>query len=221
MLIAMDRIRLFFKYFKEAKRYAWLLVTAFFSDLTISMLTMLLPLFSIVIFDYAYPNRDLRLFTYLILTGLIIYFIDNFFSGSIDYVNLYIDQQMGLKFSQNLFSKIQKMPIYQLKRGDIGSIIVNLTDDISQVTDLLTGFFSVLLTNIAKLGFFLYVILKIDYRITVLALLSVPLYIIETKFLSDKLEDTQKGLLKAESNIINFIQERLINLRTIKAFSRQ
>ena len=57
----MGDIKLFFRYFKELKSYLWLLAAGFISDIVLSLLVMLPPLFFIVIFDYAYPNKDLLL----------------------------------------------------------------------------------------------------------------------------------------------------------------
>lgn len=150
-----------------------------------------------------------------------IYFIDIFLSASIDYINVYVDRQLEYNLSNELFAKIEHLPLEFHTHAKTGDLTVRLTDNIYQLTDLITGFIPLLIVNITKLVFFLFIALKMDYRVTFLALCSVPLYIIEMKFFSDKLEDIQLETQKANGKIIDSIQETLLNIRTIKAFSEE
>lgn len=215
------KIKLFLTYLPRIQPYLGLLAIAFVSDIALSLISMLPPLFSVAIFDYAYPNRDLFIFNLFIVAGLLIYFIDVFLSASIDYINLYVDRQLECNMSHELFTKIEHLPVKFHTRAKIGDLTIRLTDDIYLLTDLITGLIPVFLVNLAKLGFFLYIAFRMDFRITILALCSVPLYLIETKFFSDKLEDIQVETQKAEGKILDSVQERLLNIRTIKAFSQE
>lgn len=217
----MKKVRLFIDYLYIAKPYTGLISITFISDISLAVISMLPPLFSVAIFDYAYPNKDMFLFTFFIVAGIAIYFIDTFLSASVDYINKYIDVQTQYDLSKRLFYKIECLPLGAYARSKIGDFTVRLIDDVSQTVDLITGFIPMLIMNISKLGFFLFVSFKMDARITVLALFSVPLYIIETKFFSDKLENIRTDTQIQEGKIYDCINERLLNIRTIKAFSQE
>lgn len=215
------RISLIIKFLPWIKPFLTLLIIVFISDISLTLITMLPPLFFVAIFDYAYPNKDISIFNFFIIAGLLIYFINIFLSASIDHINNYVDRQVEYGLSKRLFSKMMRHPYKFHVKRKVGDLTVKLTDDIYQVVDFMTGFLAVLLTNLAKLGFFLFIVFKMDFRVTILFLCSIPLYIIETKFFSDKLEDITVKIQEAEGNLLDSIQEKLLNIRTIQAFSQE
>lgn len=210
-----------FQFFNELKPFVWLLFVVFLCNGFITLIGMLPPLFSVIFFDYAYPNKDLFTLTVFILVSFSIYFLDFIFSVYIDYLNIYVHQSIDYNLTLRLFQKIENIPIGLLNRIKIGDMTVRLTDDIGMIVRFLVNSITDLLMTFIKLVVFLYITLSFDYKVTLLALLSIPLYIIETKFFSKKLEDIQQGMQEADSDIIDGIQSKLINIRTIKAFTQQ
>ena len=205
-----SKLKLFITYLPRIRPFSGLLVITFISDISLALITMLPPLFSVAIFDYAYQYKNLTIFNFFIIAGLLIYFINIFLSASIDYINEYVDRQIEYDLSNDLFSKIESLPLKFHTKGKIGDLMVRLTNDVYQIVDLITGFIPVLLVNLAKLGFFLFITFKMDFRITILALCSVPLYLIEMKFFSDKLENIRVETQKVEGRLLDCIQEKLL-----------
>ncbi|MBU4485098.1 ATP-binding cassette domain-containing protein [bacterium] len=202
-------------------KYWHLILASFLCDSFITIVGMIPPLFSVLIFDYAYPHRDLNLFTIITIAIFVIYFLDFIFSAFIDYINIYIHQNFDRNLTMDLFKKIEELPLKFLNRKKIGDLTVRLTEDIGEIVRFCVNVFSDISTNLIKLGIFLYISLNFNYKITLLSLLSIPFYLLETKYFSKKLESVHNEMKEADSNIIEEIQTKLINIRTIKAFNQQ
>lgn len=196
-------------------------LTAFISDGFITLIGMVPPLLMVLVFDYAYPYGDLNVFSAVVLLTFAIYLIDFIFSAHIDFLNIYVHQKLEYDLTLNLFQKIERLPILGLERIKIGDLTVRLTSDVSNIIRLIVNIYTDIAMNLIKLAVFLYISFSFDYKVTWMALLSVPLYLIETKFFTKKSEGIQQDMQSAESDVFDGIQSKLVNIRTIKAFNQQ
>lgn len=209
------------EYSRSLRGYTFPLATGILSDLTATFLTMIPPLFAILIFDYAYPNRDLRLVTGAVLAGLVLYFVNFIFSSINDYLNCQIDGKIGTDLSTKLFGKILHLPLKDQSRRNIGDLTVRTLEDADIATGLVVNSPQVLIINLAALGIFLTISLRLDPYVTLLSLASIPFYLFETHFFSGRLEQLQKDSQTSQAATIDALQERLANIRTVKAFGQE
>lgn len=210
-----------FYFLKSATQFWFFMLVAFICDGFITLIGMMPPLFAVIIFDYAYPHGDLNIFTIFTLVGFAIYFLDFIFSAYIDYMNIYVHQRIDYDLTLKLFKKIESLPLNFISRIKIGDLTVRLTSDVGIIVRFVVNIFADIAMNLIKLGVFLYITLKFDYKVTVMALLSVPLYMLETKFFSGKLQNVQQEMQETDSDIMDGIQNKLLSIRTIKAFTQQ
>ncbi len=210
-----------FYFLKSAAPFWFFLTVVFICDGFITLIGMMPPLFAVVIFDYAYPHGDLNVFTAFTVLAFVIYFLDFIFSAYIDYMNIYVHQRLDYELTLKLFKKIEGLPLSFINRTKIGDLIVRLTEDVGMIVRFVVNIFADVAMNVIKLGVFLFITLKFDYKVTLLSLLSIPFYMLETKFFSNKLQNVQQDMQEADSEIMDGIQSKLLNIRTIKAFTQQ
>jgi ABC-type multidrug transport system fused ATPase/permease subunit len=209
-------------YFLRKIRPFWFqFLTAFLCNGFITILAMVPPLLMVLVFDYAYPNGDIVVFSAVVLASFAIYFIDFVFSAHIDFINIYIHQKLDYEITLGLFQKIQNLPINVFERTSIGDMTVRLTNDVGNIVRFIVNVFSDIAMGLIKLSVFLYISFNFDYKITLMALLSVPLYVIETKFYTNKEERIKQEMQNADSDVFDGIQTKLSNMRTIKVFNQQ
>lgn len=217
----MQEIRLFLKYMRRARAYWHIITLTTICDVMVSAMGMLLPLLSVVIFDYAYPQRDLGLFTIVTVIGFGFYFLDFILSAHIDYLNLHTTENISAKLSTDVFSRIQQLPMRFFGKTRIGDLTVRVTEDIPSIVSTAVTFLPEVLVESIKLIVFFYITFTYDPIVTFLSLLSVPLYMWETQFFTKKLESIEEDSLENEGVIIESLQSRVRNIRLIKALNQQ
>lgn len=213
--------KIYLKYLRQLRSYAFPISVGIVSDLAATFLGMLPPLFSILIFDYAYPQRDMSLLTLAILVGLAVYFINFVFSSINDYMNMFVDAKLGMSLSTDLFRKVAHLPVSSPVTRNIGDATVRILDDSDISAGLLLNAPQALLISGANLTLFLLISLSIDPYVTLLSLASIPFYLVETKFFSGHLSQLREETQRNRSDTYDGLQERLLSLRTVKAFGRE
>lgn len=209
------------KYLKRLKPLAPFLVLTFIGDLVAMNFTLVTPLFSRLLFDYAYPLRDMDILNAVFAASVAIYFIQFFFNVACDYLATYVNQTFAGRLTRSLFDKVQKLPLkFHHERGT-GDLVNLFTHDISVVVDktietipqlLLQSYFFV---SILVIAFFM------NYKITLLALLSVPIYVLESKYFARKEEALEERDIELDGEFYDTLQERLKGIKTVKAFGQE
>lgn len=214
-------VSLYVKYFRRVRYYLFPLIVELLTDTFSTALSMIPPLFSILIFDHAYPQRDLSLLTRTILAGLFLYFVGFIFSSITDYIHTYIDQRITTSISSDIFKKVLHLPYSSRLKRSSGDLTVRIQDDADLAAGMILNTPQVIINNCVTFALFLYISLKINPSVTFLSLASIPFYILETHFYSGRLEQLQIDRQNNNSETLDHLQERLINTRTIKSFGRE
>ncbi|MFH1728290.1 MAG: ABC transporter transmembrane domain-containing protein [Pseudomonadota bacterium] len=216
-----DNIKLYLKYMKRLKGLYFYLSFALIIDGFLAVKDLFLPLLTKITFDYVYPFRDLYLLNVVILTTIILYFIEFYFAVVADYSDIYVDQKLNYNLVSDLFNKIQHIPLKFHQEMKSGDLLVRLTSDVDKVVSKITSMGPELILNIFKLIALLVITFSMNSKITILALCSIPFYIIETKFFSGKLQKVEQDVVETNAVIYENFQEKLRNIKTIKSFIKE
>ena len=215
-----ERLKLLFNYLQLLLPY-WdkSLISLLCVGLTV-LFGMATPLITKVLIDYVYPNKDLRVLTLLILFGLLIFLFDTYFSGVAGYLDTFIHQTLSIDLRKRFFTKLLRLPLDYFREKQVGDIMVRVTDDIDAIVDLTAEIVPVIIKTILRLISLLIICLLIDRNLTLLALLGIPLYFVQTRFFAKRFEEIQERSQKQESEIYSFYQEKMGNIKTIKSFNQ-
>lgn len=216
-----ERLKIFGSYFK--------LLLPYWDKSALSLLAvglavifgMAAPLITKILIDYAYPNRDLYLLTFLILFGVVIFLFDTFFSGISNYLDTFIHQTLSIDMRKKFFTRILRLPMQIYREKQVGDMMVRVTDDIDVIVDTVAETIPVLIKTALQLIILLIICSLIDWHLTILAMAGIPIYFIETKFFAKRFEDIQAKSQKKESEIYTFYQEKMSNVKTIKSFNQE
>jgi len=215
------RLSLFFDYLKLLLPY-W--DKSLFSFLCVGicvLLGMAAPLLTKTLIDYAYPHRDVRLLTLIILFGIIIFLFNTYFSYVSKYLDVFIHQSLSIDLRKRFFNKLLRLPLDFYYENQAGDILLRITNDIDSIVDLVAEIIPVVIKNILYLIFLLAICFLIDRNLTLIALIGVPIYFIETRFFAKTFEKIQDNTQKQESEVYNLYQEKITNIKTIKSFSQE
>jgi|GEM_PF-171036 len=217
----MRDLKLLRKYHGLLKPFLGIFLVAILFDIFSTLLGLVTPLFTRVLFDYAYPLRDLGLLNTTVVSIIALYFILFFIGVMSDYLQTYIGQEATADLTRKIFHSIQCVPLkfhQEKKRGDL---LIRITDDVDTAVGMV---FNILPTIIIDGGRFIIILaisLSINTQLTLLALLSVPLYVVEARFYAGKRAKVREEQIDVSSRLYSRANERLGNIKTIKAFGQE
>lgn len=133
-----------------------------------------------------------------------------------------ISAKIGIRINNDIqadiFERIMNVNWMSLNRFHSGDLLNRFTRDVSVVA---TGAISLIPTFIVSGGSFLAqlgVMLYYDKIMALIALISAPVMIVSSKFLTEKMRDHNKAMKTWNSNLMAFEDEAFFNIDTIKAF---
>ena len=216
-----DRYRSFTNYLKLLVPY-WdkSLISLFCVAFTV-LFSMASPLITKVLIDYAYPQKNLYLLSFLIIFGILLFFFETAFSYITSYLDTYIHQTLSIDLRKKFFTKILRLPMDYYHGKKVGDLLVRVGDDIDTIIDLIAEIVPVIIKTLFRLIALLAIALLIDRNLTLLALLGVPIYFVQTRFFAHKFEEIQTQAQKQSSEITSFYQEKMGNIKTIKSFNQE
>lgn len=192
-----------------------------FFDIVVILLGLLNPMMTRVLFDYAYQFRNLTLLNVTILAIVVSYFLYFFLNVVADYLETYVYQESTAKLATNTYYSIQCLPLRFHHEKTAGDLLIRITDDVSNTISFIMSVLPTIIIDGGRFVIILLIALYINPKLTVLALLSIPLYILETKVYAKRLQGVEQELIDADSNILSRAQERISGIKTIKAFGQE
>ena len=216
-----QRARTFINYFKLLLPYWDKSLISLICVAFAVLFSMTTPLITKVLIDYAYPQKNLLLLTFLIFFGILIFFFETFFSYITSYLDTFIHQTLSIDLRKKFFTKILRLPMAYYHEKKAGDLLVRVTDDIDVIVDLVAEIVPVIIKTFFRLIALLAIALLIDRNLTLLALIGVPIYFVQTRFFAHKFEEIQNQTQKQSSEIMSFYQEKMGNIKTIKSFNQE
>lgn len=209
------------KYHKLLKPVFFFFLVAIAFDIGMTLLGLLNPMFTRILFDYAYPYRNLEILNVVVITIVASYFLLFFMSILSDYLQIYVNMEMTAKLTERVYHAIQCLPLKFHQEKKSGDLIIRITDDVDSVVALVSDVIPTILIEGGRFVIILIIALYLNPFLTVLALMSIPLYILETKFYVRRLQRVEQESIDVGAEIYTHAQERIAGIKTIKAFGQE
>jgi ABC-type multidrug transport system fused ATPase/permease subunit len=214
-------LHLFFKYLKKLKPFTPYVLLIFLGDMAVASFGLITPLFSRLLFDYAYPLRDLFLLNVVFAASIGFYFVQFFINVLCDYLNTFVVQSFGGFISRPLFMQCARLPLSFHNSRGTGDLINLFTHDVDVIVDKSVSTLPSVIIQIYTLASILAVAFFMNPKITALALLSIPLYVLETKYFARKEEKLEEREIELDGEYFDVLSERFDGIRTVKAFGQE
>ena len=185
-----------------ARPYKWAIVGFLTSILVSALMALAPPLLFRAILDHSIPQKNKGQITVLAaflvaaaLSDAVLAILQRWYSSRIGEGLIY-DLRVAL------FDKVQQMPIAFFTRTQTGSLISRLNNDVVGAQTAVTSTLGSVVSNVVVLITTLAAMLALEWRLTLLSLVVLPLFIIPAKRVGAKLQTIareQMGL-NAEMN---------------------
>jgi ATP-binding cassette subfamily B protein len=177
--------------------------------LIITLLSLLPPLLIRDLLDHALPNRDFGRLNFLALGMIAIPLISGLLGVVQRYLNAAIGEGVIYDLRVALFSHMQRMSLRFFTNTKTGELMSRLNNDVGGAQRAITGTIVDLITNVITLVSTLVIMVNLEWRLTILAVLVLPLFIIPARLLGNRLREVVRDQLTLNSEMNAMMSETL------------
>ena len=164
-----------------ARPYRWRVLGLFITILLISGLSQLTPLLMKQLIDEALPNQDIRQLTLLALVMVSIPLIN----GVIGVAQRSLSSQVGegiiYDLRRTLYRHMQTMSLRFFTNTRTGELMSRMNNDVVGAQNAITGTLVTIVSNIVMAIVTLSIMLALEWRLTVLAVAILPLFVLPAR----------------------------------------
>lgn len=233
-----EKPSLVIRLFKETKSFWLMIVGIFLLEMLATPLALLTPIpikivvdnilgsdklpgFLRFILPETFINSEQTLLILVVALQILIVFLVH-----MQYLGSYVlqtscGQSITLIFREKLFRHVQRLSfMFHDTRGTADSIY-RIQYDAPAIQNIAVYGVIPLASSVVKLIAMVFVITRINYQLTLIALSIAPLLFIFTQTFNSMMKRKYRDIKRVESSVLNIIQEVLTAVRVVKAFGRE
>lgn len=206
---------------KYVRRYRRRIVAGFVCVLITNAVGMTFPwVLKIAIDDLTRTLTHEKLVKYsLILIGITL--IQAVFRFSMRWILIGVSRDIEYDLRNDLFSHLLRLATRFYQRNRTGDLMSKATNDIAAVRMLVGPGIMYTANTVVATVFALAVMLRLDARLTVFALIPLPLVSVSMRYLGSKIHDRFEQIQAMFSDISARVQENLSGIRVVKSFCQE
>ena len=202
------------------KPYWKLLLVSVIFMLFVSASNLVVPWIIKDVIDKVLDNKDLTMLYMIIVAIMVTFFIRAITTFGHRYLMGYIGQAVIMDLRNVLYHHLQKLSISYYDRRRTGEIMSNLTNDIAALqTAIVDNFIQLVQEGAIFIGSFVSMI-YLQWKLTVLCLVIVPLVSYTIKFFGRKLHSSGKDVQERLADVTSMLQETIQGVRIVRSFNR-
>ncbi len=196
-----------------------LLITIF----TITGLSLIPPLLYRDLIDNTLPNQDVTRLIWLTLAMIGIPIINAFIGLGQRYLSATIGEHLIADLRNALFSHLHGMGLRFFTHSRTGELMSRLNNDVVGAQSALTGTFVNVITNVVTVISTLAIMITLEWRLTLLSVMILPLFILPTRRVGRVLREVRRESMNLNAKMNALMNETLnvSGVLLVKLFGRQ
>ena len=192
-----------------AGAYRWHLAGMLLLILATSGLSLLSPLIVRDLIDKTIPAKDTRRLLHLSLALLALPAIKGGINVLERRINTAVGEGVIFDLRSALFSKFQQMPLSFFTHTKVGEMVSRLNNDVIGAQNAISNTIVNMLTNLVQAVAVFIVMTTIEWRLTLISVIIMPLFIVASRMLGGKLRDAAREQMEANAGMNALINETL------------
>ncbi len=201
--------RLMRRVMSYAKPYRWHLVAMLVLILASTGLTLLTPLILRTLIDKTIPSGNISQLVTLAIALLFIPVI----GGLLGVVNRRLNAMVGEGVTYDLrvalYSRLQRMSLHFFTNTKVGELMSRLNNDVVGAQNAISNTIVNIITNIIQAAAVLVVMLTLEWRLTLVSIIILPLFILAARNMGERLRDIARQQLEANAQMNATMNETL------------
>ena len=143
----------------------------------------------------------------------------------LQFLNMYLTSYIGSHIVQDMrnqvFSHLLKMRHKYFDTTPVGTLVTRSVSDIESLGDVFSQGFIVIFGDIFILVVFTVVMFIVDWKLTLVAMATVPVLVIATRIFKNGVKTTFQAVRNAVSDLNTFVQEHISGIKIVQIFNRE
>lgn len=200
--------------------YWKLLILSVVCMILVAVSNLVLPWVIKDIVDQVLMDKDVEMLYFVIAAIIGIFLVRAVTTFGHRYLMGYIGQRCITDLRQALFVHLQKLSISFYDKRRTGEIMSNLTNDISALQEAIVDNFIMLVQETAIFIGSFAAMIYLQWKLTLLCLIIVPLVSGTTKFFGKKLHQSGRNVQEKIADVTAMLQEIIQGVRIVRSFNR-
>src|SRR5215211_4451309 len=201
--------RLLHRVLTYARPYRWKMIVMLVIIVITSGLSLVTPLIMRDLIDRTLPNRDLNRLGLLMLGLLLIPIASAALSLWQRQLNAGVGEGVIYDLRVALFAHLQQMSLRFFTNTRIGELMSRLNNDVVGAQNAISNTIVTIITNIIRAATLLAVMLGLEWRLTLISVAVLPLFIFIARRLGTRLRDIARQTMDANAQMNAMMNETL------------
>ena len=171
--------------------------------------------------DKVLADRNLLLLNIIAGGIIVLFFFRGIFYYGQNYLVAYVGERVIIDLRDLVFQKFQRLPISYYDQHQTGEIMSYVTNDVGAVQSALVDKLIDAVMESATLIGSVALMFLLDWKMTLVTLITVPLVGQAMKIFGRKLKSTSRDVQEQLANITSLMQESISAVRVVKSFVRE
>lgn len=171
--------------------------------------------------DDVLMSKDMLMLNLIAAGILVVMFTRGVFYYGQSYLVSYVGQRVIIDVRSVLFRKFQKMPMSYYDRQQTGTVMSYITNDVSAMQSAIVDNLIELVTESSILIGSLAMMVYLDWKLSLLTLMTIPLVGFAMKIFGRKLKRSSTVIQERAAEITSLLQESISAIRVVKSFVRE
>jgi ATP-binding cassette subfamily B protein len=192
-----------------ASPYRSQLVLVVITIVVISLLSLLPPLLMRALIDTAIPTEDIGLVTWLGIGMVVVPLVNGVFGVLQRRATAQMGEGIIYDLRRQLFDHLQSMSLAFYTNTKTGELMSRLNSDVIGAQQAVTTTFVSLLSNSFTVVATAFIMLRLEWRLTLLAISILPLFIVASRQVGKRLRDVRRRQMTNNATMNSLMQETL------------
>ena len=171
--------------------------------------------------DDVLMSKDMLMLNLIAAGILVVMFTRGVFYYGQSYLVSYVGQRVIIDVRSVLFRKFQKMPLSYYDKQQTGTVMSYITNDVSAMQSAIVDNLIELVTEGSILIGSLAMMIYLDWKLSLLTLMTIPLVGFAMKIFGRKLKRSSTVIQERAAEITSLLQESISAIRVVKSFVRE
>ena len=171
--------------------------------------------------DDVLMSKDMLMLNLIAAGILVVMFTRGVFYYGQSYLVSYVGQRVIIDVRSVLFRKFQKMPLSYYDKQQTGTVMSYITNDVSAMQSAIVDNLIELVTESSILIGSLAMMIYLDWKLSLLTLMTIPLVGFAMKIFGRKLKRSSTVIQERAAEITSLLQESISAIRVVKAYVRE
>ena len=208
-------------FYSFVKPYRTKISLALFFILMANLLSLALPWSIKIIIDDVLINKNVRLLNIIIFALVGILILQLVFNFLRKIMSNMIGEKIVCDLREKIYWYAQKMPLISIKRITPSQVLTRITGDVESVRRFIFGDAIEFIYAFLSLGFITIILLWINPRLTLVALLTLPLFSIMYFRILPRLKSGYKSLCDVNARLASRVNEVLSGMAIVRVFTAE